>query len=235
MRRICCILLLLAAAPLSSQSIFNDPYGYFISNHYGYGATAGAFQVNFSNLNNRLHAIGFEKSFNPFYSTVGVQSLLPSGTRRSEYDGVFLGEIFLPQHVQNDSQHVSFGGFHILNSFFGKDLLHSETFDLIVAPGIDWGMGLYSEPRDGQKKTYHNVFISPLARAEFHYSYKKFITGVRIIYRYDLTNPDWSKDQHDPMSVAETHFSGAGAQFFVGINLYPKPVSQFAPPSENGQ
>lgn len=219
------------------NTFFHDKYGYYESQHYGYGVAAGIFQADFKNLNNHIRAMGAKEDFGSSYYAGGVIAFIPMGGRYGESDATICIEPFLPKTIRvGDSLQFIFRGFHIATSGWGKDLLHSDKFDLVISTGIDWGMAYYKERSSEIPIAYHNFFISPLARVEFHYIIKHLDVGMRATYRYDATAHHWKNNIDNSPAYNGNGFSGLGVELtlskvHIEADLH-NTENQFAPPVE---
>ena len=229
----CCIFTSSSFAQKKGNNFFRDPYGYYQSDHGGYDFTLGFYQANFKNLNNHMHQLGAKDDFGNYYFTAGLATIIPVGGRYGESNGLVALSVFIPKKVNvGDSLQFSLSGYQMTTSFLERDILPSEKFDFVVGIGASWGGAFYKEKRMDQIDRYDNLFFSPLARAEFRYVKKKLALGSRLTYRYDVTKSRWLSLYNDYPDIQGSKFSGIGFEIFIGLNLYPKPESQFAPPTE---
>jgi hypothetical protein len=233
------LFIVLTFPSFGQNNFFRDKYGYYDSNHYGYGISAGIFQADFKSMNSRMRSLGATQDFGSSYYTVGLQTVVPMGGRYGESEATICMEAFLPKKVDiNDSLHFSFSGFHIMTCGWGKDLIPDSTFDFVVSTGIDWGMAYYKENNPEAPLLFRNFFISPLARVEFHYAVKHrhIEFGIRAVYRYDVTAHHWKNYNDGRPSFNGNGFSGLGFEFFIArIHIAAdehNTENQFAPPVE---
>ena len=219
------------------NTFFHDEYGYWSPGHGGYGAVAGIFQADFKSINNHMRGMGAKEDFGSSYYAGGFICFVPMGGRYGESQATFCVEPFLPKTIlANDSVQFLFRGFHITTSGWGKDLLHTDKFDFVISTGIDWGMAYYKERGYETPIAYHNFFISPLARVEFHYVVKHLEIGLRATYRYDATAHHWENNFDNTAAFNGNGFSGLGFELILAkVRIEAdnhNTENQFAPPVE---
>jgi hypothetical protein len=182
-----------------------------------YMLSAGYFQGNFNLLNNYLVKFKSSRGFSPFFTTVGIDWVLPAGGRHGEHNASFPNlEFILPQQISGDSAKFRMIGWHLITSLWSYDVLkENKKLALDIAPGMDWGQLYIRETSGFGKLNYHNPFIAPLARMEFRVVLPPLAFGVRASYRYDISSPRW-KDEHNDSALAYSRISGMGFQLFFG-------------------
>jgi hypothetical protein len=174
----------------------------------------GVFRCDFTALNGHMLEQGTTRGFNPYFTTLGFNGVIPVGGPK-EQNATFDGGIILPQRLSTgDSTGFRMMGWYLLSSVWAYDLLRENTnLSLDMAPGMLWG-GLYIKENDNLKP-YRNPFIAPAVRMEFRVVLKPFAFGIRALYRYDVTSPRW-KDSGGNSVLASSRLSGWGFQVFVG-------------------
>lgn len=216
MRKICITLLLLPFTVLNAA----PPAKFDWNSHQKIiGFSAGRYYVDFTHMNNQLHAWDFHKTFSPI-DAVGLSLASPVKVGKSANDAAFALEFFLPQEIASgtsDSLKLKLHGWHLETSIFGKDLIPGEMAALVVAPGVDWGTMKMKRTVTGGETHYKNPFVAPMARADLRFVFGPVAVGARVSYRYDITYDKWKRRNDDMPKLPGTKFSGLGAQVFVGL------------------
>ena len=189
----------------------------------------GMFRGDFTGLNNFISRSGSFDGFNPFFKTVGLDVVIPSGTRQGEHKGTMNFEFILPQQTSmDDSVKFRMLGWHIISSIWSYDILkENQKLALEIAPGVDWGE-LYVKHtiKNAGEFHYHNPFIAPLARAEFRVVLPPFAFGLRAVYRYDISSPHWKSNSSNESIFVNSRISGLGFQVFFGWGKIAKDYSK---------
>lgn len=185
------------------------------------GISASQNQVNFNPLNSHLPDWGVHGKFKPYYQAIGLTYASAVSLRENIFDGAFSLEWVLPQEVggSGDSLQLKLKGWHLMTSFFGKDVLAGDAVALVLAPGVDWGTMKIKRTVNGGESIYKNPFVAPLVRADLRFTIRRFAIGGRAMYRFDITDGIWKRKSDGMPVLRETRMSGLSLQAFIGIRL----------------
>jgi hypothetical protein len=113
-------------------------------------------------------------------------------------DGAFALRFFRPVTVSADSLRYKIGGWELMTSIYGFELLPDVgAVDLVIAPGVFWGSikmrKYFAGGNDKQFEMFKNPFIAPMIRADLRFQLGPVSVGGRWSFRYDISKASWKK------------------------------------------
>lgn len=176
-------------------------------------------------LNDQIGAQGFT-SLQTIGISLNAQTLV---NRASQFDANYALHIFLSMSVKSasDSLEFSVGGWELMTSIYGYDLIKNKTVDLTLAPGVFWG-SLKMKTKDATMSNklhlYKNPFVAPMFRAELRFNISRISLGARWSYRYDITRDNWKRKGNDLPVLPAYHFRETQFMLYLGWRLTFKDI-----------
>ncbi len=155
-------------------------------------------------LNDYFVARGASNTFTPFrtYGIGHTGSLAIA--RGGMVDGGFAFHYFERQTINVDSSKLKVGGWELMTSIYGFDLLRKiRAVDFVIAPGVFWGSikmrKYFAGGNVKQFEMFKNPFIAPMLRAELRFQLGPVSVGGRWSYRYDISKSQWKKGSSETL------------------------------------
>jgi hypothetical protein len=193
---------------------------HWISEQAVIGVSGGQFHPDMGAFNTQLTAWGAKSVFYDGLRCYGLTFVEPLNvSRHGHFDASYAVGLMMKRKVTigpADSLTYEMKGWHLMTSFYGKDVIPGSVVALVLAPGIDWGVMKMTRTVNGSGTLYTNGYIAPLARAELRFVFGPVAVGARGVYRYDVTKDGWKVKSGPAFPIPGTKNTGTSIEFFVG-------------------
>ncbi|HTL82621.1 MAG TPA: hypothetical protein VL651_13000 [Bacteroidia bacterium] len=153
----------------------------------------------------QFYAIGYEdfaESY-PIDAAISLSWLLPQES--------FAG-------VTTDSLSFKVGGWQLMTSILGFDLIKSDVVNFTIGPEFNWGCYKLKKNAAGEaQKKYTNPFVAPGGRVDLQFQFGKFLIGGRAMYCYDITDPKWKRKASGLEVLPGTLNRGLNYTGYIGL------------------
>lgn len=213
------LIFLLASSSLFATRKNKGNNFHWVSEQWAIGVYGGQFHPDMRAFNTQLTSWGAKSVFYDGLRSYGLTFVEPMNVSRSgEFDASYSFGLMMKRKVSiaNDSLTFEMRGWHLMTSFYGKDIIPGDVVALVLAPGVDWGVMKMLRTVGGNGSLFKNGYIAPLARAEFRLVFGPIAVGARGVYRYDITKDGWKLKSGKPYDLPGTKNTGASIEFFVG-------------------
>jgi hypothetical protein len=211
---------ILAGSFLFAQKKNEGNNFHWVSEQTAIGFVGGQFHPDLTAINHRMDSLGTKSNFYQGLRGYGITITEPEPIiRGGGFDASVSFAMMMKSKVTmgpNDSLYFQMKGWHLMTSFFGKDIIPGKTVALVLAPGFDWGVLKMVRTLSGNGTLYKNGFIAPLGRAELRFVFGPVALGARYAYRYDLTKDSWKIKSGPAYALPGTKNTGTSIEFFVG-------------------
>jgi hypothetical protein len=188
---------------------------------HSYFAIGGAYyMLPLTDVNHHLDLMGIKTGFDNAIG-VGLERGYTTITSKLSHavTGMFAFHYLLPQHLSSpgDSVKESLNGYNAQFDLLGANFLKSEKMVLTTSLGWAFGRLKVTENEGANKTIFLNKYFAPEIRFEYNVRLADhFYVGVRDAYRFDLTNPNWSRDGADMLNINQTKMHGNMFGAFIG-------------------